>query len=281
MPDMDSAKTLPIYQQGTNALSLGFQDVLRTVAPPDTPNTALLLEGSRQWKAKEGCYCVGTLNSSELPTGINNCGVVVGLSPTDSMYATYPTAVSNPVNSGTVSIPSSPAFGLTIIGSPEANMTKFNHFGAYFSGLSASTTLQVNAIYIVERFPTAQETDLVVLAKPSCRADDAAIQLYSEVSRMMPVGVPQRMNGLGEWFSDAVSAASDFLSPVLSAIPHPYAQMAGNALKTGSSIMKKIVGGQEQPAGKIYTPTGATKAPKTTKVVVQVAKSKGGKKKKK
>jgi len=162
-------------------------------------------------------------------------------------------------------------------------MTKFNHFGAYFSGLSAATTLQVNTIYIVERFPTAQETDLVVLAKPSCRADHAAIELYSEVSRMMPVGVPQRMNGLGEWFSDAVSAASDFLSPALSAIPHPYAQMAGAALKTGAGIVAKLTGGkQEVVPGKTYTPTGMVSAPKKTKVpVAHKAKPKEGKKKKK
>jgi len=174
------------------------------------------------------------------------------------------------VNSGTVTIPSSPAFGLTIIGSPEANMTKFNHFGAYFSGLSASTTLQVNAIYIVERFPTAQETDLVVLAKPSCRADDAAIQLYSEVSRMMPVGVPQRMNGLGEWFSDAVSAASDFISPVLSAIPHPMAQAGAAALKTGNNIVKSLVGKSQPAPGQSYTPTGTVAV---AKVAVKAAKA--------
>jgi len=281
MPDLDSAKTLPIFQSNTNALALGFQDVLRTVAPPDTPNTALLLEGSRQWKAKEGCYCVGTLNSSEIPTGVNNCGVIIGLSPTDPIYAGSQSAISTPTNAGTSTIPSSPAFSLTVFGAPESNMTKFNHFGAYFSGLSAATTLQVNTIYIVERFPTSQETDLVVLAKPSCRADHAALELYSEVSRMMPVGVPQRMNGLGEWFSDAVSAASDFISPALSAIPHPYAQMAGAALKTGSGIVKKLVGGQEQPAGKTYTPTGMVSAPKKTVPVAHKAKPGEGKKKKK
>jgi len=156
--------------------------------------------------------------------------------------------------------------------------------GAYFQGLSNSTTLQINAIYIVERFPTYQDTDLVVLAKPSCRADCAALELYSEVIRQMPVGVPQKMNGLGEWFSDAVSAASDFISPVLSAIPHPMAQGASAALRGGSSVLKKVMGSEVSPGQTYSAQPQLVRAPKQVVVVktkkkAKVAKPVGKKKK--
>jgi len=47
------------------------------------------------------------------------------------------------------------------------------------------------------------------------------------------------MNGLGDWFKDAIGTASDFIAPVLSAIPHPAAQGMGMALKMGNALVNK------------------------------------------
>jgi len=201
--------------------------------------------------------------------------MVLTMNPQDGIQH----AISLPSNIGTYfTPPTTPTSQLTILGSPQTNLTKFNHAGVYFSGLSPTSTLQLNAIYVIERFPTALDTDLVVLAKPSCRSDMAAIDLYSEVIRMMPTGVPQKMNGLGEWFSDAVSAASDFLSPVLSAIPHPAAQAVSMGLKAGKSITKTLMGKADPPPGKIYSSSTAN-AVKT--VAKAAAKKEVNKKKKK
>lgn len=287
MQDIDSASTIPLIAlnqgSGPSANQIGFPSVLKTAAPPDTSGQALLLADSRQWKAKDGCYCVGTLNSSELPTGSNNVALQLSLNATDPISVDGFDALTTPVTIGTIGIPpTSPTNIISFFGVPQTDLTKFNHFGAYFQGLSNSTTLQVNAIYMVERFPTYLETDLVVLAKPSCRCDDAAIELYSEVIRQMPVGVPQKMNGLGEWFSDAVSAASDFISPVLSAIPHPMAQGASAGLKGLAGVTKKIMGPEVAP-GKTYqsNPMSASKPKPKAKAVAAKpkpkAKVKGGK----
>jgi len=287
MQDIDSATTIPLIElnvgSAPSASTIGFPTVLKTAAPPDTSGQALLLADSRQWKAKDGCYCVGTLNSSEIPTGSNNVSLQLALNATDPAHTAGNDALTSPVSIGTIGIPpTTPTNTINLFGSPQTDLTKFNHFGAYFQGLSNSTTLQVNAIYIVERFPTYLETDLVVLAKPSCRCDDAAIELYSEVIRQMPVGVPQKMNGLGEWFSDAVSAASDFISPVLSAIPHPMAQGASAGLKGLAGVTKKIMGSQVAP-GRTYqsNPMSASKPKPKAKAVVAKpkpkVKAKGGK----
>jgi len=136
-------------------------------------------------------------------------------------------------------------------------MQPFNHSGAYFTGLSNSTTLQLNATYYIERFPTQQDSALVVLARNSCHGDHIALDLYSEIIKEMPVGVPQRMNGLGEWFADAVSTATDFISPVLSAIPLPMAQAAGAGLKTVGNIAKSLGGGGPVSSGNTYSASGA------------------------
>jgi len=158
-------------------------------------------------------------------------------------------------------------------------MQAFNHTGAIFSGLSNSTTLQLNAIYYIERFPTQQDSDLVVLARNSCHSDSVAIDLYSEIVKEMPVGVPQRMNGMGEWFADAVSAAADFVSPVLSAIPLPMAQTIGSGIKMAGNVAKSLGSKKESP-GQTYSSTGsnvsAKKPPEKKKPVAQPVKKKKG-----
>jgi len=147
------------------------------------------------------------------------------------------------------------------------NFQPFNHAGAYFTGLSNSTTLQLNATYYVERFPSQQDSALVVLARNSCHGDHIALDLYSEIIKEMPVGVPQRMNGMGEWFADAVSSATDFIAPVLSAIPIPMAQTVGAGMKMVGNVAKNY--SKSESVGSTYTPSGAL-----PKKIVEVVKKK-------
>jgi len=97
--------------------------------------------------------------------------------------------------------------------------------------------------------------------------DCVALDLYSEIVREMPVGVPQRMNGLGEWFGDAVSSAVDFIAPVASAIPLPFAQSIGAGLKVVGNIAKQISGKKEAP-GATYSSNGANVSAAKPKVKV-------------
>jgi len=268
MMSIDASKSVLVSTgaqlTGSNGnFKFSFPDVAVTANPPALATSALLLDGSKQWKAKEGCYVVSTLNSDEIPAGVNNTTPICLTDPADG----YPNANNfrwgmvvpiNPPSASWLQQTFALAAGTETIGAfPTGSsfMSAFNHSGAFFSGLSPTTTLQLNAIYYIERFPTQLDSDLVVLAKHSCRADCIARELYSEIIREMPVGVPQRMNGLGEWFSDAVSSAANFISPVLSAIPHPMAQAAGAGIKTVGGIAKAIMGKKEAP-GQTYSPAG-------------------------
>jgi len=159
-------------------------------------------------------------------------------------------------------------FNLIVFVNEASFMTDFNWGGAYFTGLSETSTLTVNEIRIFERFPSIQipaDSQLVVLAQPSPKYDPQAVELYSVVSAMMPTGVPQKMNGFGEWFKEAVQEARNAIAPALAAIPHPLAQFAAGALRVGGSIADsynkppQVVSKAIPPPGAIYTPTGDTK----------------------
>jgi len=290
-PDTDSAKSilayLPTYGTSPYVSAVGYPDVVIDSFPPQTVSSALLLDGSKQWKAKEGCYVADTLNSQEIPTGIDTACIAANIPASDSNHGTgavaligasCATAITLPIGSTTASV--------YAVQSNCVLPTKFNHSGAYFTGLSYTTTLQLNAIFYIERFPSQQDSALVVLAKHSPRYDCAAIDLYSEIVRSMPVGVPQRMNGLGEWFADAVSTAADFVSPVLSAIPTPMTQGLAGVVKTAGNVAKSLNAKREAPS--IYSATGSQQSvskkeiAKVVKAVehVKKAKAKPGKKKK-
>jgi hypothetical protein len=276
-PDLDSASSTLIYRNANTAL-FGYPDVLWDVFPPQSPATALLLDGSKQWKAKEGCYIVDTLNSEEIPTGPSMACVAAILPTTDPAYAANTVAVFGTQGQLIVNIASTPAVSLNGVVPVGLLPTKFNHSGAYFQGLSFSTTLTLNAIFYIERFPTQQDSDLVVLAKHSCRNDSIARSLYSEIIREMPVGVPQRMNGMGEWFADAVSSAADFVAPVLGAIPTPFTQGLSGMAKMAGGVAKSL--GSKRESASTYNASGSntTAAPKAVAKVLKKAASQPKKK---
>jgi len=292
--NLDSAKSVlvtsgPLPSSGgtVQTLNWGYPDILNTNTPPATTGEALLLEGSKQWKAKDGAYVVSTFNSNENPPGANNTSPFLHLSALDPVNASgFSWLYVTPV------VPNLPAgFAMTITGNPADTpnvfniaplptggvwLQPFNASGAYFSGLSNSTTLQLNAIYYIERFPTQQDSDLVVLARNSCHGDSVALDLYSEIVKEMPVGVPQRMNGMGEWFADAVSSAADFISPVLSAIPLPMAQTIGAGVKMAGGLAKSL-GSKKDAPGQTYSSTGSNVSGKgAPKPVAKPAKKKKG-----
>jgi len=267
-------------------LSAGTIGVIQASMVPITTAAAMLLPGSRQWKAKEGAYIVPRLNNQDLTVGIDN--TCVALTSTADTYApnTIAGLVSavHPVpNTGTV------LFNVNSFSADNMYLTDFNWGGAYFTGLSQSTTLTVNVVRVFERFPSIQlpsDSQLVVLAKPSPKYDPQAMEAYSAASAYMPTGVPQRMNGIGEWFREAVQEVRNVVAPALAAIPHPFAQGIAGALRVGGSIAdsydKKVVvvpapaPPVQIPAGRVYTPTGDTAAriPRTPKLLAYVPRPK-------
>lgn len=204
---------------------------------------AMLLNGSRQWEAKDGCMLVPTLNDVNIPVqkSSNVLPVVYGddvlvdltnisgaANPLTGYRAAVPYSVTPSVIASTNPAPATSFFADT----PITHVANFNTAGAYFTGLPYSTTLTVNTIYYIERFPSPKDQNLVVLATASQPFSSAAMNLYPEFLRHLPVGVKVGDNADGDWFFEAVKSVADFLKPALAASGalHPALGVAAPAM---------------------------------------------------
>lgn len=238
----DSDLTILMTESTSSATGLGSADLLQDA--PGTLSDVMILSGTRQWKAADGGYCVCTLNSVENPSGPLKSKV--------TMLSAYPydgSTLINPICSSVVYDTTGAEFLFTA-----ADDCRFNQSGLYFTGLSAESTLTVNVIYYVERFPSSHDPTLAVLAGPSIGYDSVAFEMYSRSLEFMPPGVPQWENGIGDWFKSVVSAipkVARTVAPALGMLPIPAAQVA-------SQVASAI--GQIGGPGKTYQPSGPVTA---------------------
>lgn len=195
-------------------------DVLPFSGPPTNIADADLLPGTRSWEAMKGAYVVSRFNTSKAPRFSNNFAQPLMIdsytSNNTSLYHTVSTPTSITYGGGTTP-PTAYVYDSCVWNNQDMS-------GIYFSGLNAQDVITVNYNVYIERFPTISDLNLIVLATPSPQMDDAAMSLYSAISREMPVGVPQEENGLGDWFSGIVNTISSVVSPIARMIPHPLAQ---------------------------------------------------------
>jgi len=199
---------------------------------PITIAEAMLLPNTKQWKAKDGCYVVSRFN--DLESIIQNSNYTQPIihypaGPAQLDPDQVPIGVVRPVNALPTGV-TVPNIRPTALGVRQMNWTCMDICGAYFTGMDIKTSLTITWIVTIERFPSKQEADLIVLAKPSPEYDPVAMEMYKAMVQHLPTGVPQYENGLGDWFRDAISTVAETVSPVLSVIPHPYAQAASKVV---------------------------------------------------
>lgn len=261
MPTTDSAM---VYSMMTTASNV----VAGTVAcktliyegPPDSIAAALRLPQSKQWGAEAGCYVTSCLHTSNI--GTEN-GEPLGLFLTDNTSTPQQALCSN------ITFINPPAIGgSTFVPVIQAlKISEFDLCGAFFTGLTPQTVLTINWNVVVERFPSNDDLDLVVLANPSPELDDIAVKFYSHAIKELPTGVPVAMNGFGDWFKDVVSTASDYIAPVLSAIPHPATQALGMGLKVANAGLNPKTA--PQGAAGMMSPYQSVSAASAVKSVVR------------
>lgn len=239
VPTLTAASTAQVLvDSGTAIKRVAQADFLMMSRLPTSPQEALALPNTKQWKAKEGCYLVGRFNDD--------------ITSTRNDSYVQPVFRFRNVSQGVeeVYLPTTAElnrYGGTYGSFRELQWANMDISGAFFTGLNFQTTLTINWNIYIERFPSIYENDLVVLAKPSPEFDPMVFEAYKAISQEMPVGCMQKENGLGDWFRDAVATVADVVTPVLSMVPHPAAQAAAGI---GKAFMTK----KEEPRRETESP---------------------------
>jgi len=202
--------------------------------PPNTIAAAELFPGTKAWAAELGTYQTAVFNTPDVPSqGLSFTMPILFNTSQNDAQVTAPlfTRLNSYVTAAATQ-------GYAV--APQVSWTEFDMSGSFFTGLSNSTTLTVNYIVYIERFPNQDDLDLIVSAKRSPEYDIRALEAYSVIAQSLPVGVPFNENGLGDWFKSAVNMAAS----VLPMIPHPIAQGLGMAAKAAAGVYDSF----DQPA---------------------------------
>lgn len=239
-------RTIDAAQQ---SVAFSSQEV---VFQPTTLSDAMLLSGTRQWEARDGCYVVSAFTDAEnlvLPAQY--------VQP--ALYSAISDDIANVTNTFTVGITKPDNLGGDLGGGMSWHARKWapiHSGGAMFTGLSEQTTLTLTVHMYYEAFPTAAEPEYCVLARPSSEYDPVALQMLTRAMENMPVGVRAADNGLGDWFAGLVS---EFAVPIGSALGTliPGAQAMGSGAKwladryitsNGASLAAPKRAGKKAPA---------------------------------
>jgi hypothetical protein len=209
-PDYETAGTFQITN-GTAASSYAAVSGLVIPCPPVTAAQCMLLTGTRQWLAREGAYVASSLCSGNLGVQEDNFVQPILIQDQGSqtsvgakIYTVFPANSNVTIGGGNnIQIPARQVW------------SKFDQCGCYFQGLSYNSTLTIQWIVDIERFPTEQQSDLIVIATPSPKYDPVALEAYALIMNDMPTGVMAKENGLGDWFMDAVGSVRDVIMPTV------------------------------------------------------------------
>jgi len=215
-----------------NTVGFAAQPFYNHRFPPSTIADAQLLYGSRSWAAAEGSYTVCRQNSEE-----NR------LQSPDYIQDGYFSLDSNIAAGNFMFSTNQPGFA-GFSGKPADIHAPFDLSGVHYTGLSPTTTLTVNVRWLIERSPSPQEPDIVVLATPSAAYDPLALELYTHCIGKMPPGVMLSENSLGDWFRSALSTVQKWAPKVGDFVGNfvPGAQLVGGAIGRGAEAVHDAFG---------------------------------------
>jgi len=236
--------------------------------PPASVTQANLLKGTRTWEAAEGVYATCFQNSVHNPLAQLESAQILyeplsGPGAASVVRASYYTTVGPAGAPNTLS-------GVTF----DANQqVPYDTTGAFFTGLSNSTTLTVKLRVYVERAPTYAEPSLAVLASPSAGYDVRALELYAAVINQLPVAVKVGENAKGDWWKAVVNVAKAVAAP---------AGLALNSFIPGASLVGTGLGlalGQINTGkGRSIAKQSVEKSNSSVKLIPQTMKRKPKKK---
>jgi hypothetical protein len=242
----------PINEPGTHtALRIGMTKI-GTLPPADI--SEVFIQGEVvEWEAPQGVYCNMTQphgrckftrptpSSLYLEGGKNPpLGAISGSDNNAQGLSLQPTYDNSQVG---YEITAGSAVSFV---SQDTVYNEFDVSGQYFRNLSPEASLEINYRCIIERRPTVQDGDLIVLARPQAMEDPLAWALYVEARNQMPAAVPLDENALGEWFRNVVSTVTKQALPFMGRQLLPAATglatggYKGAAAAVGANILDEI-----------------------------------------
>lgn len=216
--------------------------------PPNNLQQAKIMPGARTWAAQDGSYNTAKFQSdnpfqaaARRPWGI--CQNFVSGPGTNSGYRTS-------LQTGSY-LSDYRLFGDGTWGgaSPSAatHFSRMNTTGAYYTGLSESSTLLVTWRVGLERLPSANKPTFLSLATPCAAYDPNALVLYNLVANALPPGCPQGYNDAGKWFQWITENAKKV-------IPSVYPIIRSASLLAGA-MGRPVIGGALSGLTNMLKPT--------------------------
>lgn len=236
--------TAPLYKQGavwcykqpnqttigTSTLAIGSPtDIVTKIAslPPANEAEVALYPNARTWEAAEGAYVIQTLSDIENPP--------LRVVPHAYLATNMDYNVASPSQLAMYS------WGGVANTRPAAVEYPFDNCGSLFVGLSPQTSLKVTVRYLFERFPTQNDPDLLVLARPPTPYDPLALELYARALHEMPCYVMVKENPMGEWFSRVLEMVGQVAPVVGKVLPFPGAALIGDVVGKGAGAVAKAL----------------------------------------
>lgn len=205
--------------------------------PANGSNTVMNLPGTRQWNAQKGIYQVAVMDPENLTDWAfyaDRRGYIgiQGMYQGDEFQTTAALASSNcwktPVAwyNGTSSVydPGNDPF------LPTATQTS----GAFLEGLHPKATFQIRIRGVYESIPSYDQQDILLSRNQSPPYDPAALELYAQTIKAMPVGCTVEENPLGEWFDKVMTVLSAAAQGVASALPGTVYGTVGSAVSNAA-----------------------------------------------
>lgn len=205
-----------------------------------------LIPGAGAWEAKEGLYSVVNLTSFDWSPPTINPQYPVFL-PTDLQAGAFST-MANVAGPGLNNVVI-PNMGAHVIPRTNPGIVPMNTTTAIFSGLTEQSSFTLRVRWIIERFPSDSQPDIISLATPTAPYDPVALEIYTRVMRRLPPGVMFKENPGMEWWGDVLNNIAKTVATGLSLTGNPIAMGAGELI----NFVRKTIRDEDKDQKAIQT----------------------------
>jgi len=242
--------------------------------PPNNLSEAKIMPGARSWAAKDGSYNVAKFcdaNPFQAPNGKNY--LIQQNKLTDSPLGGYLLDASDNTTASVGSFASpglveymdqsaniiagpnyvTPGSSMVVsqeikAAAPAVHFSQMNTTGAYFTGLSPTTTLFITWRVGIERMPSANNPTFLSLAQPSAVYDPNALVLYNLIAANLPPGCPVGWNDMGKWFNMIADVAKTVIPGAFPLVSVAQMILNGMGASSQARALPSVVNGMREVA---------------------------------